>query len=574
MTEGAAAADSAVVRLLSDAGDNELVKQWLPRLFRWSNDAIVLLDLDHVVVGGNHAAERLFGWRGSDALGRPISEMVRSDRRARLKQIQRLAERHLMQPSSPGCEDPFCFDWTVRRPGDGAQRDVTMTVSGIRDDAGQLLGYGLVAIDVTAARRAEALQRALARLSTTALELRDVGAVFDAAVSIPFACLDADHVTLLELLTTGQQVRPVAQAGWPKPELLGSFDIDVDSDTALAKALVNQRSEVFGNLLPSSGPTMPRTVEPFGVDVGSAVSVCVVVGGTTWGTLCASWSEPRRIGPEDVDMLQTVANVVATVIERERNDQLRLQHERTLRLGSLGQMAAGVAHDLANVLAGIEAIAAVEATRPEVPAAAVESLSRIRGEAQLGHQIIEGILDFARLAPIEPEPLAVGSWLIRERDVLCSGLPEGVALVVDVGAEPGGGPVVRGDPCGLRRILDNLIANAVDAVAGRGTITLGLTMQHVGPTDTMLAEGLPTGEWARLDVTDDGAGIDPAILPRIFEPFFTTKRHRQGTGLGLAQVHGLASQHGGQATVTSTPGAGSTFSVWLPVAGAPRWSAR
>lgn len=542
-----------------------LLQQWMPRLFEWSDDAIVLLDPDHVVVDGNAAAERLLCRSMTELVGRKLLEFVAPHKRHEADRVRRLVDLEMTDGSVPGTRIPLRFEWTIDGHPDGP-RHVMMTVSCVRDGLGGVLGYGLVAQDLTPERRAEQQQRALAQLSSTALKLNDVRSVFDAAVAIPVTCLDADHVTLFELRTGPRRLVSIAQAGWPRPELLRSLHLEVWPGSDLDEVLTTQRPHVIDGPWLVEGSEIPGVVADMGARIGSAVNVVVSSGGEPWGVLCASWVKPRTVHPGDVDTLQTVANVVSTVIERERNDELRLQHERTLRLGSLGQMAAGVAHDLANVLAGIEALVTVEATRPGMSAEGRHNLRQVRAEAQLGHQIIEEILDFARLAPLEPEPVHLGRWLAAQQPAIVSAMPERVHLVVDTGGL-GGGPVVHADVCGLRRVLDNLVVNGVEAISGAGTVTIRVGAEHVGAADVTIGSGVPSGDWARLEVSDDGVGIDPESVPRIFEPFFTTKKHRRGTGLGLAQVHGLTFQHGGQVTVTSALGEGTTFTVWLPVAG-------
>ncbi len=542
--------------------------QWLGRLFRWASDAVILFDRDFAIVDVNPAAERLFGWTLDEVRGRSAADLVAPDHLARLRDMQLLTAGRLRAASATAGEDdqPIDFEWTINRP-DGTDRDVGLRVSAIRTDEGDLIGYGVIFQDVTAANRATTLRSAMALLSSTALQMRDVRAVFDAAVATPTACLGADHVTLFELLPGGLEVLPVAHHGWPDTDTR-SFRLEAGPASPFDEVLTTGRPLVLEHLALTPEDTIPATGRKLRLPVGSAVSVRISVGDQPWGVLTASWSAPRRIAPEEVDMLQTVANVVATVIERERNDLLRLQAERTLRLGALGQMAAGVAHDLANVLAGIEATVAAEAARPGVSPESAVTLGRVLEEAQHGHGIIDEILDFARLAPIDPEPLDLGSWLADQRPALESILPPAVPLVIET---PDEGPLVCGDPCGLRRIVTNLVANAGDAVAAAGPdaldpeVRIRLVTQLLHPGEAAEVEGMAPGPWARLDVVDTGPGIDPEVLPRVFEPFFSTKKHRRGTGLGLAQVHGLALQHGGHVSVTAPLGLGATFSIWFPV---------
>jgi CheY-like chemotaxis protein len=123
---------------------------------------------------------------------------------------------------------------------------------------------------------------------------------------------------------------------------------------------------------------------------------------------------------------------------------------------------------------------------------------------------------------------------------------------------------VRMDESQVDQLLANLSVNARDAIAGFGRIEISTSNSTPAEVAARFGTGLVRGDYVRLSVADDGAGMAPEVLARIFEPFFTTKRQGEGTGLGLATVHGIASQNGGWVDVRSSPGQGATFDVFLP----------
>jgi two-component system cell cycle sensor histidine kinase/response regulator CckA len=129
-----------------------------------------------------------------------------------------------------------------------------------------------------------------------------------------------------------------------------------------------------------------------------------------------------------------------------------------------------------------------------------------------------------------------------------------------------GAAIVLMDPAQLEQIAINLVSNARDAVGrrGDGRVTVTLDVLTVGANDPRLGTAA-AGDYARLTVADNGHGIAADIRGRIFEPFFTTKENGQGSGLGLAMVHGIVRRAGGNVTVDSAPGCGATFAVYLPV---------
>jgi CheY-like chemotaxis protein len=125
-------------------------------------------------------------------------------------------------------------------------------------------------------------------------------------------------------------------------------------------------------------------------------------------------------------------------------------------------------------------------------------------------------------------------------------------------------PSVEADAGMLEQVVMNLVVNARDAMPGGGRITIATGVEVLGADDVQVHPGRRAGTFARLSVTDTGTGMDAATVARLFEPFFTTKEAGKGTGLGLATVHGIVAQHNGWVEVTSEPGRGATFDVFIP----------
>ena len=144
------------------------------------------------------------------------------------------------------------------------------------------------------------------------------------------------------------------------------------------------------------------------------------------------------------------------------------------------------------------------------------------------------------------------------RDLIARSIGPGIAIVVDA---HDGVPPAQVDAAQLELALLNLAINARDAMQESGTLTVGIDAVMPGPET-----GLPRRSFVRLCVTDTGAGMDEATLRRAIEPFFSTKGVGKGTGLGLSMVHGLAAQSGGKLVIHSTPGEGTTATLWLPEA--------
>jgi len=237
--------------------------------------------------------------------------------------------------------------------------------------------------------------------------------------------------------------------------------------------------------------------------------------------------------------------VVWKDVTEEREMSRRLAHSD--KMAAVGQLAAGVAHEINNPLGGILAFAQLM-SREDRPKDDLESLNLIQDAATRAKRIVESLLRFSR-RPKQDERGEVD--LSRESEealfLLHSQLKDGrVELVKRLGPA-----VCVGNANGLRQIAVNLLTNAVQAMRGQGRIEV----------ETGAADGTVT-----LRVTDSGPGIPPEIAGRIFEPFFTTKPEGQGTGLGLAVCYQIAEEHGGTIRHEPAPGGGASFVLEIPAA--------
>jgi len=240
---------------------------------------------------------------------------------------------------------------------------------------------------------------------------------------------------------------------------------------------------------------------------------------------------------------------------REAEDALR----HSQRLEALGQLTGGVAHDFNNLLTVIRASVDLmnrpqltEERRQRYITAIAEAVARA---AKLTSQL----LAFARRQPLKPEIFDVGERVQSLHDMLATLLGSAIEINMQLPAEP---CLVNADASQFETALINMATNARDAMQGKGRITFAVQPATIVP-DT-LAHLSGSHGFVSIAVSDTGIGIPAARLGRIFEPFFTTKQVGQGTGLGLSQVFGFARQSGGELTVTSEVGHGSTFSLYLP----------
>ncbi|MBN1262008.1 MAG: PAS domain S-box protein, partial [Anaerolineae bacterium] len=275
-------------------------------------------------------------------------------------------------------------------------------------------------------------------------------------------------------------------------------------------------------------------------------------------------ARPVASGPQPAGWVLVLRDVTDARAVEQRAQQRE-------RLAAVGQLAAGIAHDFNNILAVIALYADMTQRTPRLPPVALQRLTVISRQTQNAAELIGQLLDFSRQAVFERRPLALGDFVTEQLALFKRTLPDDIQVQFD--ASPGDAYTIEADPTRIQQVLVNLMLNARDAMPGGGALRIALArLSFASPRQTPLP-AMPAGTWIRLTVEDTGVGIPKEVLPRIFDPFFTTKEPGKGSGLGLAQVHGIIGSHRGYIDVQSEEGMGSTFNLYFPAfeaaAGAP-----
>jgi PAS domain S-box-containing protein len=251
--------------------------------------------------------------------------------------------------------------------------------------------------------------------------------------------------------------------------------------------------------------------------------------------------------------------LVVRDVTQEREVEQRARHQE--RLAAVGQLAAGVAHDFNNIMSTIALYAQMMSRTEDLLPSNREHLATINDQAKQASDLIEQILDFSRRSVIERQPLDLSPILKEQVKLLERTLPEDIQVDLTYGP---GVHIVKADPTRIQQALTNLAINARDAMPDGGRLHVGLERVTRRPDEAPPLPEMGAGDWVRVTVSDTGEGIPPDVLPHVFEPFFTTKDRGRGTGLGLAQVHGIVKQHGGHIDVESRVGRGTSFTIHLP----------
>ncbi|MGC9970501.1 MAG: PAS domain S-box protein [Bryobacteraceae bacterium] len=269
------------------------------------------------------------------------------------------------------------------------------------------------------------------------------------------------------------------------------------------------------------------------------------------------WNAPQRdASGETIGAISVIADVTG----RKRLEE---QFRQSQKMEAVGRLAGGLAHDFNNLLTIItgysqmllDALGADDPQRGNVE----EVLRAAESAAALTSQL----LAFSRRQIVQPQVLDLNTLVVNMDKMLHRLIGEDIELVTVFSPRL---PKVKADPSQLQQVLMNLVVNARDAMPDGGRITIETAAVSIEETHAPGTPGLPAGQYVALSVIDTGRGMDEETRRRLFEPFFTTKVRGKGTGLGLSTAYGIVKQSGGDIWVSTEPGKGSQFRIYLPVA--------
>jgi signal transduction histidine kinase len=255
---------------------------------------------------------------------------------------------------------------------------------------------------------------------------------------------------------------------------------------------------------------------------------------------------------EEQALIDNIAHQLAMIVERKQAEEEKARLEEQLRhsdrLATIGQLAAGVAHELNEPIGNILGFAQLAGKTPQLPEQAEKDINRIVESSLNARDIVKKLLTFARQAPSRKITFNPNNLIERALPFFTTRFAhENIQAEFFPDADL---PDISADPGQINQVFINLIVNAMQAMPDGGNLYI----------TTFLQDG-----WACMSVKDTGTGMSEDVLKQIFVPFFTTKKVGQGTGLGLSLVHGIVTSHGGKTEVKSKPGEGSEFIIKLPV---------
>lgn len=404
--------------------------------------------------------------------------------------------------------------------------------------------------------------------------------------SIIYAGLPADHVSLRDITAAKQaeaalRMSEVALAEAQRVARLGGWRWDV---TTGAVEWSDELYRIFGRdlslpppdfeenfaLYTSASATELRTAMQFAMQTGNGYKLDLEQNCTNGprGWIGARGEVLRNGDGQIVGMRGTVQDIT----NRKKADAERVLLEAQLResqkMEAIGTLAGGIAHDFNNILATI--LGNSELARQDLPhdSPVLDSLDEIRKAGSRARDLVRQILSFSRREATERRVISLLPVVHESVGLLRAALPSRLVLNVHHEAEV---PSVLADATQIQQIIINLVNNAMQAIRGGAgridirlcTISSNAELVNAPPALRSMRANHP-GRLVKLAVQDDGPGMDAATQARVFEPFFTTKPVDEGTGLGLAVVHGIVLAHEGTIILDSEPGKGANFTVYLP----------
>lgn len=269
----------------------------------------------------------------------------------------------------------------------------------------------------------------------------------------------------------------------------------------------------------------------------------------------------RTIGEAVKDEHGKIVQVFGSFQDIHERKRVEAQLQQQERLAVVGQLAAGIAHDFNNIMAVIILYALMLEKTEDLSERNQERIAVINQQAWHASRLIEQILDFSRRAVLEEQSLDILPLLKEQVKFLRRTVPENIQIALNFRQDDF---TVIADPTRIQQMITNLAVNARDAMPEGGILGIDLERITVEYDQPPPLPEMEPGEWVKMTVMDTGIGIAPDLLVKIFEPFFTTKDPEKGSGLGLAQVHGIVGLHKGHIDVESTVGEGTTFTIYLP----------
>ncbi len=490
-------------------------------------DLIWLKDPDGVYLSCNAKFERFFGAKEAEIVGKTDEDVVVRE----LADFFRRNDKVAMDSGEP------CMNEEEVTYADDGHRELLETIkTPMYDPEGNLVGILGISRDITERKQTEEALANRERFLNRVIE------------QSPFA------IWISDMNGTLQKANPALQKmlNLTEAQLVGVYNVLKDPVVEQQGLMPLVRS-VY-----DKGETVHFTIQWCGEDIpewdlkGSAT---VDIKATMFPIFNAS------------NKMTNVVLLWMDVSDRKRAEEAKEKLESQLRqnqkIESLGTLAGGIAHEFNNILGIIIGNTELALSNISEPYTARSNLDEIRTASLRARDVVRQLLAFSRKTMDVLRPLRLSIVVKEALKLIRSSLPATIEIRQNISVES---DTVNADPTQINQVLINLCTNASHAMQEKDGI-LEVNLENIVLSEKDLANyhDLSTGAYVRLSVHDTGIGMLPETLVRIFDPFFTTKEVGQGTGMGLSVVHGIVKDHGGDISVHSAPGKGTTVHVLFPV---------
>ncbi len=476
-----------------------------------SDDAIIGKTLDGIVTSWNFGAEKIYGYTSKEILGRSVSILIPPERSDEVPQILKKIKRG---------EHIDNYE-TVRKRKDGKQIDVSLTISPIKDASGNITGASTIARNITEQKKVDRTLKESERVLHE--RVKELTCLYSLAKLI-----ERPGISLEEILESIVKLIPPA---WLYPEI------------AASRITLDERSYSTPNFREGEQKQLAD----------------IVVAGELRGSVEVVYTEKKPEldeGPflkEERSLIDAIAREVALIVERKQTeeDKERLQDQlrHADRLATIGQLSAGIAHELNEPIGSILGFAQLVKKYPELSEQAIQDIEKITKASLHAREVVKKLMLFARQMPPQKtrvnlnQVIEEGLYFLESRCV-----KEGIKVMRSLSPNL---PEIIADQAQMTQVLVNIVVNAIQAMPDGGKLTI-----RTNASDRFVS----------LTVEDTGVGMSEKVVRQIFLPFFTTKDVGQGTGLGLPVVHGIVTSHNGSINVDSKVGQGTKFEIQLPIA--------
>ncbi|HUO56950.1 MAG TPA: PAS domain S-box protein, partial [bacterium] len=502
---------SAIYRDITEMKKAQENQRLLASILAQTHDGVVVSDLKGIILEWNQGAEEIYGYKAGEIVGR--------------------SSRILEPPGHQGEIDSFRGQLlagaeavryeTVRLRKDGKSIHIDATLSPLKNEKGEITAFSAIVRDITTRKKAEDVQNQLAAILQ----------------QTPDAVIGGDLEGNIFSWNRGAEV----MFGYSFDEIIGK-PVTLLAPPDRVKELteireIAQKGEVISNF-----ETVRLRKDGQLVDVSATLFPTKDSNGKTLG----------------------VSAILRDITERKKAEDSLRQHEEQLhrveKMNAIGRLAGGVAHDFNNLLSVIGGNAEFLLSGLKEDDPHREEVEEIQKAVRRGADLTKQLLVFGQKQVVQPQPVNLND-LTAEMSKMVKRLIDAnvdLAIIQDKALKP-----MLADPGQMQQVILNLVLNARDAMPQGGHLMIETKHVEAEQLGREKRPTLPPGSYSRISVTDTGTGMSEEIQKHIFEPFFTTKAGK-GTGLGLASVYAIVRKWSGHIFLYSSPGMGSTFSIYFP----------